>query len=83
MVAWMTLDHFKISDTNGAVPDLSDLLKVDLRSDSAQSFDTRWDETGIAMRKQTDDEVLENLCFRLLENADQLKQLLALCVQEH
>ena len=47
-----------------------------------QSFDTRWDETLIAMRKKPDDEVLNNLCYRQLDKADQFKQLLALNVQD-
>ena len=57
----MVFDHFKISDSDGAV---WDLLKVEPRNDSTQSFDTRWHGTIISMRKKPDDEVLENLYFR-------------------
>ena len=52
----MIFDHFKISDTDGTALDLSDLLKMKLRSDHVQSFDAEWDEAIIAMRKQLDDE---------------------------
>ena len=69
-VAWMTSDHFKISDTDGTFQDLPDLVKVELRSDNVQSFDTRWDETIIAMSKQFDEAVLENLYLRQLDKAD-------------
>ena len=58
----MVYDHLRISDTDGAVRDLSDPLKnVVLKGDSVQSFDTRWDETIIAMTKKTDDEVPKKL----------------------
>ena len=39
-------DQFKISDRDGADLDLSDVLKVDLKNDSVQSFDQRWEETN-------------------------------------
>ena len=58
-VAWMVFYHFGISDTDGTVLHLPDLLEAGLRNDSVHSFDTRWDETVIAMKKKTDDEVLE------------------------
>ena len=63
-IAWSNHDHFKISDTDGTVLDLSDYFKVELRNASQQSFDTQWDETIIAMRKYADEEILENLHFR-------------------
>ena len=69
-VAWMAFDHFKIRDMDGTVLDLSEKQK--LRNDTVQSFDTRWDDTVIAMRKQTDDEVLESFYSRQFNKADQL-----------
>ena len=67
--AWMVFDHLKISDTDGAILDISDLPKVEHRNDIGQSFDPRWDETVIAMRNKPGDEVLENLYFRQLDQA--------------
>ena len=78
----MVHDHFSISDTDGTLLDLSDLLNVELKSGSVQSFDTRWDETIIEMTKKTDDEVQENLLFRQLHKADKQKQFLALYIQD-
>ena len=52
----MICDHFKISYTDGTVLDLSDHLRIELKNDSVQSFDTKWDETIIPMNKQPDDE---------------------------
>ena len=69
----MITKHFKISDTDGTVLDLSDILKVELRNE---------DETIIAMRKHLDEETLENLYFRKPEQSEQLKHLVALYIQD-
>ena len=37
---------------------MPDLLKIELRGDNVQTFDTKWDETIIAMLKQPDEELL-------------------------
>ena len=77
----LVFDHFKISDTDGTLLDLPGLMKLELRNDNVQSFGIRWDATVIAMKKKPDDEVLENLCYRQLDTADQFKQLLVLYIQ--
>ena len=59
-VAWVIYDDVRSSDSDGTILDLSHLLKVELVAESVQSFDTRWDDTIIAMSKTPDDEVLEN-----------------------
>ena len=75
----MVFDHFRISDTDGMVLDLSDLRKLELRNENVQFFGARCDETVIATRKKPDDAVfLEKPVFQAACQADQLKQLLAL-----
>ena len=64
--AWMVFEHFKISATDGAVLPISDLLKVELKGDNMQPFDTKWDETVIVMQKQADEELLEIFARHLL-----------------
>ena len=54
-VAQMIYDNFKVLDTD----DLNEILKIELKNDNVQSFNTRWDEIIIAMKKQPDDEMLE------------------------
>ena len=44
--------------------DMPDLLKIELRGDNVQTFDTKWDETIIAMLKQPDEELLYKLYVR-------------------
>ena len=74
--------HFKISASDGAVLDISDFLYMELFGDNLQIFDTKEDETIIAMQKQPEEELLENLHVRQFEQFDQLKQLVALYVQD-
>ena len=65
--SWQGDNNFKISDTDGTVLVLSDLLKGELRNVTVESFDGKRDETVNAMEKQPRNEILENLCFRQLE----------------
>ena len=59
----MVHEHFKISDTDGTVLDISDLLIIELRVDSVQTFDTKWNETITATQKQPDVDLMDNLHF--------------------
>ena len=68
----MIYEHFKISDTDDSVLDTSDLPNIELRCDSVQTLDTKWDETASAMQKKSDEQLLENLYFRL-EKSEQPK----------
>ena len=77
-IAWMICEQFHISYIDGPVLDISDLLKIDFRGDSVQTFDTKRDETTIVMQKQSDEELIENVYFRQLKGSDQLKQLVDL-----
>ena len=58
-VAWMIHEYFKVRDTNELVLDLNEIVKVELKNDN--SLNTRWEETMIAMKKQLDEEILDNL----------------------
>ena len=49
---------------DGTVLDLSDLLKVETRSDNLESFDAKRDETITVVRKYPDEEILESLYLR-------------------
>ena len=46
---------------------LNDISKVELKNDNVQSLKTRWDGSVIAMKKQPDDEILDNLFYRQLQ----------------
>ena len=78
----MIYEHFRISDADVTVLDISRLLNAEFRGDSEQTFDTVWDETIIAMLKQLHGELLDNLNFLQLEESDLLKHLVALHIQD-
>ena len=65
-----------------SVLDLDEILKVELKNNNEQSFNTRWDETIIAMKKQSDNESLKNLLYRQLQQSEQLKPLLFLYIHD-
>ena len=54
--------------TDESVLDLNEILKLDLKNDNVQSFNTQWDETIIAMKKQPDNEMLDILFYRQLQH---------------
>ena len=61
----MIYDYFKVSDTDESVLDFNEILKVELKTyNVVQSIKTRWDEAKIAMKRQADEEILENLHCR-------------------
>ena len=50
---WSIYTNLKASDADESVLDINDVVNVDLESDNVQPFNTRWDETIIAMEKTT------------------------------
>ena len=58
------------------------LLLVEDCDNNVQSFSTRWEETIIAMKKQTDNEILQNVHYRQLQHSEQRKTLLSLYIQD-
>ena len=53
----MMPDNFKISGTGEAHYHVIDLLRVQLKNDNAQRFDTKWDEVHISMASYLRDTV--------------------------
>ena len=53
-VASMIYQYFKVGDTDESALDPNEILTVELKYDNAQSFDSRWDETIIALKKRCD-----------------------------
>ena len=80
-IAWMIHEHFKICDTDSGVLDISDFLKIELRRDSVQTFDTKWDETSHLMQKQPDEQEIKIVYLTQLQTSDQLKHVVALYIQ--
>ena len=79
-VAWMICEYSKASDTYESVLDFNEILKVKWKNDNIQLCNTRWDETIIATKKQTENEILEKLCCR--QESEQLLSLLSLYIRD-
>ena len=77
---WIICEYFKVSDTDESVLDLNEILKVEMKNDNAQSFNTRWEETVIAMKYDPDDEIWDFVYHRQLQLSEQLKSLLPLYI---
>ena len=50
-VAWIIHEFCQIIETDESVLDLDEILKFEMVNDKVQSFNTRWHETIIAMKK--------------------------------
>ena len=57
----MIFDYFKISGTGESLFDFNDILRVLLKSDKVQGFDTSWDEVLLSMRRVPEEEMLNML----------------------
>ena len=81
-IAYIVFDSFKISGTGGAPLDFNDLLRVQLKSDNVQGFDTKCDEVLLSMTRMPDEEKLENLYKKQHHVSEDLKALMALYLQD-
>ena len=52
----MIYEYFKVSDTDESVVDFNDILKVAVKNESVQPFNTRLDDAIIAMEKKPADD---------------------------
>ena len=77
----MISEYFKVSDTDESVLVLNEILKVELKNGNVWSFNTRWDETTIAMKKQPDEQIVDN-CF-ILPSASTVRKAKAIAVSVH
>ena len=78
----MICENFNVSDTDASFLDPSEILKVELKNDNVQSFNTRWSETNTAMKKQPDDDNLETFYHCQRRQSEQLQALLSLYIRD-
>ena len=72
----MIYDYFRVADAHDAVLDCADLFSVVLQNDSAQEFDTRWDEVLLSRSKIPSDDICESLYKLRIRESAQLKTIL-------
>ena len=66
-ITWMVYHHFHLSDIDGAMNSWYDLLNVQLNGDNLQQFINDWDTTCSEIGKLPDDEFLEDLFRKQLD----------------
>ena len=74
---------FKASSVQGAVLDLADPLKVELRGDKTRAFDSCWDETSFSLAKDPGTAFGGSLHYQQFEKSPKIKRLLPLDKQDH
>ena len=77
-IAWHIYQHFRLSESEGAILEFEDLLKVELREDNVASFVNEWDMTLSGLKDAPTDAILESLFKRQLDGSVQLKETLSL-----
>ena len=75
-IAWMIYDLFQNSGNNEAILDFRHLTKKQLKSDSVQAFDAKWDEVLSAVTDRPTDSKLESLYRMQVEKSEELKYVL-------
>ena len=78
----MICEYFKVSETHESLLDVNAMLKVEVKKVNILPFNTRWDETIIAMKTQPDEETPENGTYRQFQLSEQLQPLLSLYIQD-
>ena len=71
----MVYQHYRISETEGAVLDFRDLMEVKLRGDDLRRFMNDWEMTLTGMKKVPDETVLESM-FRVQTRAPRTNGIL-------
>ena len=66
-IAYMICEYFKVSGTREPLLDDHDQLRVQLKNENVQGFDTKWDEVLLSMTKVPDADILEDLFKQLPE----------------
>ena len=72
-VAYMIYEHFRMSEVEGAVWQVGDLIHLELMNDNLRAFDTRWAEIIQGMPAVPDDVFLESLYEKQLLKSQQFQ----------
>ena len=79
----MIYDFFKIRGDNEAILDIRDLPeKVQLKNDSVQAFDTKWDEISSTITDRPTDSMLESLYTMQIAMSEDVDNVLQIHAQE-
>ena len=65
-------DFFKVRGVNEAILDFRDLSNVQLKNDSVQAFDPKWDQVSSAVTDRTTDSISERLYKMQVEKSAEM-----------
>jgi hypothetical protein len=77
-IAWMIFEHFRITETEGAILEFEDLIAIELRGDNIKQFLNDWESCLINLKAVPPPEILESLFRKQLERSDCLKNVMSL-----
>jgi hypothetical protein len=72
----MIYDHYRISETEGSLLELQDLMKVSLKKDNLRSFLMDWEHVFTGMNPLPDVAVLETLFRMQIQNSSAMRDVL-------
>ena len=81
-IAYLIYEYFRVTGANDSVENYAGLLKVVLRNDDVQEFDSKWDESLLSMTKIPPDDILESLHKLRIRESEKLKTVLELYKME-
>ena len=77
-IAWVMYEHFRISDTEGAILEFRYLLAIELKRDNLNTLLNEWESCLIGLKTVPPQDILESLFRKQLERSESLKGMMTL-----
>ena len=81
-MAWIIYQHYKTSEQDGAILEITDLLGIQHNYKNLKGFMSAWESTLEGMKEQPSDDMLETLLLAQLEKDTEISSLIALYKQD-
>ena len=81
-MSWVIYQHYKTSEQDGAILDITDLLGVQHNYKNLKGFMNAWESTLEGIKSQPSVEMLETLLLAQLEKDTDISSLIALYKQD-
>ena len=80
--AWHIFQHYKLSETEGAILEFEDLQKVELKGENLRALVNDWDLVLCSLKEVPSKSILESMFRTQLNKAESMKTVLALYDQD-
>ena len=81
-IAYLIFGYFKIRGTGQPLLDFNDLLRIQLKNDIEQGFDTKRDEVLLSLTNALEKDLFEVLDNKQLHYSEEFKHLMASYLQD-